>query len=1002
MKRLLLLLLLFAGTAFAQTTVNVTVTDTPDNQTWNNGSWSVIWVPVGQPTQQGQIISGGGSLNPQAGALSASGTVSVSLPSNINIIPAQSVWKFTVCPQAASGCFDQTVSVGTTSPQTLNITPPSPRVGASVIQQAYNSAEVSGGVGSVYFDLDAGFLKVCSIGTKTTCSSWTAIGGGGGGGVSSFNGRTGSVVPALNDYNLSLLGGGVAVNGATYNFGGSIFQSDPMNLGIGVNGNYAEIKQSAELVWDYEVDSAIGSLLAVTPASSCSNYGCVQVATTSTTSGIIGITQSSTSGSGVVSVAHVGHARWDLDTGSCTIGEAIIPSTTTNGYGHCTATPGAAQVVAYAEETNTGSTNFPVWIVAASSSSGGPITAPFPLTLTSGGFSTTFTQTPTANRTLTFPDTSGTLCTVATCPSGTTTSSLTANNSGSGAPSGSAFNGSGAITWSWNTFGASPLAGSSSLNTVGTISTGVWQGSVIGVQYGGTGQNWSGLSGLPQFNAGVGSLYSTACSNGLTSTGSAFGCQANPPLSNVMTTLGDAIIGGAGGVPTRLPVNTTSVPELLESLGGNTGYVQQGYLTRDYSGTSDTIAATDNISSVTYTGAASVIVALGTPTSLGNSNFAVQLINTTSGSATTVTVNATTLTFQTTGTTTLVIPQGQTCSIRVDPGGTYWQNFCHDLPYQAGSNITISRGQYGPTISASGGSGNMQTNAVNTMGSSGTINGASMADGAFVLPVVSSPSSTLVEGAVEQNSTTHQPVVGQNGTTYPFVTATGKYMDWQQDDFCQSNTGTNQFGDWYWSSGGTGGGVSAAYGSTYSSTAFPDFACGAIIETGATASNFHGLTGPGSYTGSWAKGQGADWTFWFWLEQVASAPQEGIRIGFGNGSGSATSPIIAGDPSNWLGLRAVGTTSISDFFFVCYNGGTAGTSTDTGVALSTGEHALRIHFTSATSYTMQLDRGTVTTVSTGCPSSVMFPFFKIDTSEAVDKHLDPLEVTKRQIFTGRP
>jgi hypothetical protein len=337
-------------------------------------------------------------------------------------------------------------------------------------------------------------------------------------------------------------------------------------------------------------------------------------------------------------------------------------------------------------------------------------------------------------------------------------------------------------------------------------------------------------------------------------------------------------------------------------------------------------------------------------------------------------------------------------------GNTY-HSPAASMPLTTGECVFIhspDNANYVGLLSPSGSSGNMQTNAANTMGSSGTLNGAAMADGAFVLPVVSSPSATLAEGAVEQNSTTHQPVIGQDGVSSPLVTATGKYMDWQQDDFCQSNTGTNQFGDWYWSSGGTGGGVSGAYGSTYSSTPFPDFACGAIIETGATASNVRGLTGPGSYTSSWAKGQGSDWTFWFWLEQVASAPQEAIRIGFGNGTGSATSPLIAGEPANWLGLRAVGTTSIPDFFFVCYNGGTAGTSTDTGVALSTGEHALRIHFTSATSYTMQLDRGTVTTVSTGCPSSVMFPFFKIDTSEAVDKHLDPLEVTKRQVFTGRP
>lgn len=41
---------------------------------------------------------------------------------------------------------------------------------------------------------------------------------------------------------------------------------------------------------------------------------------------------------------------------------------------------------------------------------------------------------------------------------GITTSALTGNNGGSGAASGSTFNGSAPVTWSYNTFGAAPLA----------------------------------------------------------------------------------------------------------------------------------------------------------------------------------------------------------------------------------------------------------------------------------------------------------------------------------------------------------------------------------------------------------------------------------------------------------------------------------------------------------------------------------------------------------------
>ena len=84
----------------------------------------------------------------------------------------------------------------------------------------------------------------------------------------------------------------------------------------------------------------------------------------------------------------------------------------------------------------------------------------------------------------------------ASISSGTTTNSLTFNNGGAGAASGTAFNGSTAYTISYNTIGASPLAGSSSLTTVGTISSGTWQGSAIQPSYVATlNQNTTGSAG---------------------------------------------------------------------------------------------------------------------------------------------------------------------------------------------------------------------------------------------------------------------------------------------------------------------------------------------------------------------------------------------------------------------------------------------------------------------------------------------------------------------------
>ena len=64
-----------------------------------------------------------------------------------------------------------------------------------------------------------------------------------------------------------------------------------------------------------------------------------------------------------------------------------------------------------------------------------------------------------------------------------TTAALTMNSSGTGAASGTTFNGATAVTLSYNTIGASPLAGSTSLTTVGTITTGVWNGTAITNSY---------------------------------------------------------------------------------------------------------------------------------------------------------------------------------------------------------------------------------------------------------------------------------------------------------------------------------------------------------------------------------------------------------------------------------------------------------------------------------------------------------------------------------------
>jgi hypothetical protein len=59
----------------------------------------------------------------------------------------------------------------------------------------------------------------------------------------------------------------------------------------------------------------------------------------------------------------------------------------------------------------------------------------------------------------------------------TVANAVTFNNGGAGGASGSTYNGGSALTVSYNTVGASPLAGSSSLTTTGTVTSGTWSAS---------------------------------------------------------------------------------------------------------------------------------------------------------------------------------------------------------------------------------------------------------------------------------------------------------------------------------------------------------------------------------------------------------------------------------------------------------------------------------------------------------------------------------------------
>ncbi|MBT9485349.1 hypothetical protein, partial [Sediminibacterium sp.] len=160
--------------------------------------------------------------------------------------------------------------------------------------------------------------------------------------------------------------------------------------------------------------------------------------------------------------------------------------------------------------------------------------------------STTFTGNLTGNVT---GNVSGT--------AGSVTNNLTFNNSGVGDVSGTSFNGAAARTLSYNSIGASPLAGSTSLTTVGTITAGTWNGNVIGSAYGGAGLT----NGLLKAN-GLGTVSAATA-----------GTDYLAPFTSKTQKFVYAAPNAADGVPDFRAIEPSDIPTLNQNTTGTAGSV---------------------------------------------------------------------------------------------------------------------------------------------------------------------------------------------------------------------------------------------------------------------------------------------------------------------------------------------------------------------------------------------------------------------------------------------
>jgi hypothetical protein len=269
------------------------------------------------------------------------------------------------------------------------------------------------------------------------------------------------------------------------------------------------------------------------------------------------------------------------------------------------------------------------------------------------------------------------------------------------------------------------LSGDCTLANTGAITCTKSSGTAFGTGAFATIANYAALTGAT-FTGGI--TAPTMTDSGLTS-GNCVQAGAGGLLATASAPCSASALSGqtAHGLTIATTASTSTSSTTVPSAQGqfSVGYTiacgsstavdpsitQLGSTPRDVTGTTstDTILCTDNLNPVIYNGSVAVTVTLPTPTTLGNTGFSTKLVNNTSGSATALTVNTTTLLFDRNSTTTLTIPQDQECTITAD--GSVWDTSCHDAPLVAGSNITLTRGQYGLTI-ASSSSGTATINGV--------------------------------------------------------------------------------------------------------------------------------------------------------------------------------------------------------------------------------------------------------------------------------------------------
>jgi len=314
MKKLLLILgLLFAHSAYAQSTaVTFQAVDTSSQQ-WTNGSYKISFYTNGLP---GPFVWTGGAFNFNnfyTGALDGTGSATVTIPSSNAISPSGTEWSIQVCPNSSAPCYSQNFSIqGST--QTVALTPPPVLVPANQYNQptAYADTEIGGPTwGFSYWNVLSNTLRACEGPLPCT---WVAVGGGGGGG--------GTVTGTGTTNTITKWCGTSVICNASGSDDNINPEQQPNGMSVMGGGLFSQ-KSNAN------PGTVMNSLVKLTPG------GATILLTTDTSS--IGIAGQGAGNSGNVQVAFAGQYGCTFDN-QTTVGHFVIISTSVGGDCHDSST----------------------------------------------------------------------------------------------------------------------------------------------------------------------------------------------------------------------------------------------------------------------------------------------------------------------------------------------------------------------------------------------------------------------------------------------------------------------------------------------------------------------------------------------------------------------------------------------------------------------------------------------------------------------------------------